>query len=253
MADCINDDNEIDLEPSTNYYGEKDPLFKQGNEDPINGISLSSGDLNSSDEINGVSEIKKCKPLDVEIVKQEPVKCDLKKKDDEPIFSWFFNSLLSFFRGEKKGTGDSVAKTILFSITLMFFMFMIYKNELYNISYLKSLFFTFIFLFKRFWVFFTIIFLLSLTQSVIFSFIPYFFQQFMNYLYLSINPLSDGDVNNRFQSLKEWIIVPYIYLMAVDTGFILITVLIFIFILFILLPFIIVLGYFVGLFLSFMD
>jgi hypothetical protein len=255
MANCINDDNEVELDISTTYYSEKDPLFKQGkDEGPVDGLTLSSGDLNSPDEVKGVSEIKKCNPLEVDsLTHEEPVKCELKKPKDPPFFSWFFNTLLSFFRGEQKGTGDTVAKTILFSITTLFFMFMIYKNELYKISYLKSLCFTFIFLFKGLWVFFTIIFLLSLTQSVIFNFIPYFFRQFFKYLYLSINPLSDGDVYNRYESLKEWIIVPNLYLMGVVTGFILVTILIFVFILFILLPFIVVLGYFVGVFLSFMD
>ena len=257
MADCINDDNEIEFDVSTTYYSEKDPLFKkQKDGPPVNGMSLSYGDINSTDEIKSVSEIKKCKPL--ELVKNltpaaQPVKCDANNVPEEPIFSWLINTMLSLFRGEQTSQGDTIAKSIIVSITGLFTIFLIIKFKFYEISNLKSLFFTLFFLFKRFWVFVILLFLISLTYNSIFSFIPYFSDQALKYLYLSINPLSDEGVNNTYESLRSWIVIPYVYLVIVDSFYIFVTTLILAFIILILLPFIIILGYFVGIFLSFMD
>ena len=257
MADCINDDNEIDLQPSTNYYSGKDPLFKQGKEGtPVNGLSLSYGDLNSPDEIDGVSEIKKCKPLDIGkslIPESEPVKCDIKTPEEEPMFATLTNTIISLFKDEQKSVGATVIKSIITSVTIMFILFLIYRGQLYSLSNLKSLLFTFIFLFKRFFVFATILFLLSLTYNVIFSFIPYFIEQFTKFLLLSINPLSDEDINKNYNFLSDWIIIPHVYLVSVVSYFIFITTLIGAFIVLILLPLIVILGYFVGIFLSFMS
>ena len=191
MADCINDDNEIELDVSTTYYSGKDPVYKKGREgEPIDGLSFTRGELNSAEEIKGVSEIKKCKPLKVAeslLPKSEAMKCEIKAIEEESTFSWLISTLLGLFRGEQKSTGDTVAKSIVLSVTALFFIFMIYKNKLYSIAYLKSLLFTLIFLFKRFWVFFIILFFLSLTYNVIFSYLPYFSDQALKYLYLSIN------------------------------------------------------------------
>ena len=257
MADCINDDNEIELEVSTTYYSEKDPLFKQAKDgQPVNGMSLSYGDLNSTDEIKGVSEIKKCKPLELAsslTPAAQPVKCDANSVPEESLFSWLINTMLSLFRGEQTSQGDTIAKSIIVSITGLFIMFLIYKFELYQLSNLKSLFFTLFFLFKKFWVFTLLLFFMSLTYNSIFSYIPYFSDQALKYLYLSINPLSDEGVNNTYDYLSGWIIIPHVYLVVVISFYIFVTVLIVAFIILILFPLIIILGYFVGLFLSFMD
>jgi len=256
MADCINDDNEIEFDASTTPYREKDPSFKkQKDTTPVNGLSLSYGDINSSDEIKGVSEIKRCKPLELKNITPaaQPVKCDPNNAPDEPIFSWLVNSMLSLFRGQQTSEGDTIAKSIIVSITGLFTMFLFIKFEFYKWENLKSLFFTLFFLFKRFWVFAALLFCISLTYNSIFSFIPYFFDQALKYLYLSINPLSDEGVNNTYETLRSWIIIPYVYLFFVTSFYILVTILIVAFIILILLPLIIILGYFVGLFLSFMD
>jgi len=256
MADCINDDNEIEVDASTTYYSEKNPEFKKERDgEPINGLSLSYGDLNSADEIEGVSEIKKCKPLKIANLTPaaEQVKCDASSTPDETIFSWLINTLISLFRGEQTSKGDTIAKSIIASITGMFVLFLLIKFEFYKISNLKSLFFTLFFLFKRFWVFAALLFCISMTYTSIFSFIPYFSDQALKYLYLSMNPLSDENVNNTYESLRDWIIIPYVYLVIVDSFYIFVTILLVAFIVLILLPYIIILGYFVGIFLSFMD
>jgi len=256
MADCINDDNEIELDASTTYYSGKDPSYKKPREgEPIDGMSLSYGDLNSKDEVKGVSEIKKCNPLKIAeaVPAAEPVKCDIKSPQEEPIFAWFLNSIISLLRGEQESTGNTVAKSIIVSVTLLFILFMIYKFQLYKIAYLKSMLFTLFFLFKRFWVFALILFFLSLTYSFIFNYIPFFSKEFGKYLYLSINPFSDEGVKNTFESLSAWIIIPYVYIVIVYSYYIFLTTLIGGFIILILFPLIILFGYLVGFFLSFMT
>lgn len=256
MAECINNDNEIDIESST-PYAEDDPLYRKEEEyKPINGFSYSKGDINTTEEIKSSSEIKKCKPPTSKMfgfASKVEEKCDPK----EP--SLYTQALDQIINGKEKGSvnflntaATPAAQAIIAGVSTMFAIFFIYKNGLYNPVYLKPLFFTFIFLFKRLICFTIIITLLILVFVAIFKLIPKYSRRFFRLLAKGLKPLLDDKIKRKYEKLKKWKILPFLYLILMMTYYLLLAFFMLVFILFLLFPLIVLSGYVIGVALSFM-
>lgn len=182
-----------------------------------------------------------------------------KKKLEELKDPWFFtNKIKKFVNNTGKGISDFKEKNknsktayIVGSITTIFIIYFFYRT--FKITYITSYFNTFLFLLKRMFFFTLIISLIILTYVLIIKYFPWFTELFIRYFILMINPLNDNGVNNTYNKWKEYKFAATFFLVCCHAGFTVLTFLLLIFLVFILAPFITILGYTIGVSLTFMD
>ena len=182
-----------------------------------------------------------------------------KKKLEELKDPWFFtNKIKKFVNNTGKGISDFKEKNknsktayIVGSITTIFIIYFFYRT--FKITYITSYFNTFLFLLKRMFFFTLIISLIILTYVLIIKYFPWFTELFIRYFILMINPLNDNGVNDTYNKAKEYKFLATFYLVCCHAGFTVLTFLLLIFLVFILAPFITILGYTIGVSLTFMD
>jgi hypothetical protein len=238
------------------------------------------GTIYTMAELNDYEETKKYKP---QIVKAIKTAQDAKKvyeylkmlsrvrinlKVDEPRKrkkleeiknpEFFTNKIKSFVNDTEKGISDFTEKNknsktayIIGAISTIFFTYLFYTS--FKITYLSSYFYTFLFLLRRLIFFILIITLIILTYALIIRYFPWFTKIFIQYLLLTINPLTDNNVNDSYHYLKQWKVLATIYLIGAHVVNAVITLFLLLFLIFILAPFIIILGYMIGVCLTFMD
>jgi hypothetical protein len=268
MTQCINTDNKIQIVKkalSDNGLSENTLSNSGFKKIHINGIS-SKGNTNTRDEIEGTGTInlQKCKdkltPTPANInnaydkstaLADEQVK-EMEKLKNPSLASRAVSSILynkedpqpNYFEPTSK-----YSKIIIGIITGFFTIFIIYSlvKTLGVWPSLKTL----GFLFKRLFVFIFIVSLIIFTYSI-FIWIFFIGKILIKYIIYAIDPLKHPTVDERHHSLLQWIILPQTYLIASRTYFILASLIIFLFMIF-LVFFIILLGYLIGVSLSFMD
>ena len=238
------------------------------------------GTIYTTEEINNYEETKKYKPQIVKSIKtaqdakkvyeylkmlsrvrinlklDEPRK--MKKLEEIKNPNFFTNKIKSFVNDTEKGVSDFTEKNknsktayIVGAISAIFFTYLFYTS--FKITYLSSYFYTFLFLLRRLFFFIIIITLIILTYALIIKYFPWISKIFIQYLLLTINPLNDNNVNDNYHYLKQWKVLATIYLIGAHVVNAVITLFLFFFICFILSPFIIILGYMIGVSLTFMD
>jgi hypothetical protein len=239
-----------------------------------------NGTVYTMAELNNYEETKKYKPQIVKSIKtaqdakkvyeylkmlsrvrinlklDEPRK--MKKLEEIKNPDFFTNKIKSFVNDTEKGVSDFTEKNknsktayIVGAISAIFFTYLFYTS--FKITYLSSYFYTFLFLLRRLFFFIIIITLIILTYALIIKYFPWISKIFIQYLLLTINPLNDNDVNDNYHYLKQWKVLATIYLIGAHVVNAVITLFLFFFICFILSPFIIILGYMIGVSLTFMD
>lgn len=238
------------------------------------------GTIYTMAELNDYEETKKYKPQIVKAIKTAQdakrvydylkrlseirinLKVDgprkMKKLEEIKNPDFFTNKIKSFVNDTEKGVSDFTEKNknsktayIVGAISAIFFTYLFYTS--FKITYLSSYFYTFLFLLRRLFFFIIIITLIILTYALIIKYFPWISKIFIQYLLLTINPLNDNDVNDNYHYLKQWKVLATIYLIGAHVVNAVITLFLFFFICFILSPFIIILGYMIGVSLTFMD
>ena len=238
------------------------------------------GTIYTMAELNDYEETKKYKPQIVKTIKTAQdakrvydylkrlseirinLKVDgprkMKKLEEIKNPDFFTNKIKSFVNDTEKGVSDFTEKNknsktayIVGAISAIFFTYLFYTS--FKITYLSSYFYTFLFLLRRLFFFIIIITLIILTYALIIKYFPWISKIFIQYLLLTINPLNDNDVNDNYHYLKQWKVLATIYLIGAHVVNAVITLFLFFFICFILSPFIIILGYMIGVSLTFMD
>lgn len=238
------------------------------------------GTVYTMDDLNNYEETKKNKPQIVKVIKTAKdakriydylkyltkIRINLKsgdpvdkKKLEELKDPWFFtNKIKKFVNNTGKGISDFKEKNknsktayIVGSITTIFIIYFFYRT--FKITYITSYFNTFLFLLKRMFFFTLIIGLIILTYVLIIKYFPWFTELLIRYFILMINPLNDDGVNDNYNKAKEYKYAATVFLFFCHAGFAFLTLLILIFLVFILAPFITILGYTIGVSLTFMD
>ena len=231
-------------------------------------------------ELNNYEETKKYKPQIVKSIKtaqdakkvyeylkmlsrvrinlklDEPRK--MKKLEEIKNPNFFTDKIKSFVNNTGKGISNFKQKNknsktayIVGAISIIFFTYLFYTS--FKITYLSSYFYTFLFLLRRLFFFVLIITLIILTYALIIKYFPWITKILIRYFLLTINPLTDNKVNDRYHYFKQWKVVATIYLICAHVINAIITLFLLMFVIFILAPFIIILGYMIGVCLTFMD
>jgi hypothetical protein len=238
------------------------------------------GTIYTTEEINNYEETKKYKPQIVKSIKTAQdakkvyeylkrlsgirinLKVDgprkMKKLEEIKNPDFFTNKIKSFVNDTEKGISGFTEKNknsktayIVAAISTIFFTYLFYTS--FKITYLSSYFYTFLFLLKRLFFFTLIITLIIITYALIIKYFPWISKIFIKFFLLMINPLNDNNVNDNYHYLKQWKVIANIYLILAHVGYAIVTLFLLIFICFILSPFIIILGYMIGVSLTFMD
>jgi len=182
----------------------------------------------------------------------------MKKLEEIKNPNFFTDKIKSFVNDTGKGISDFTEKNknsktayIVGAISTIFFTYLFYTS--FKITYLSSYFYTFLFLLRRLFFFVLIITLIILTYALIIKYFPWITKILIRYFLLTINPLNDNNVNDNYHYLKQWKVIATIYLIGAHVINAIITLFLLIFLIFILAPFIVILGYMIGVCLTFMD
>ena len=238
------------------------------------------GTTYTMEELNNYEETKKYKPQIAKTIKtakdakkvydylkrlsqiriNAKIEEQKKKKKLEELKdpNYFTKRIKDFVNNTKTGFSSIVEKNknsksayIIGILTIIFTIYLFYT--FFKFSYITQYFHTFLFLFKRLFFFIILIVLIVFTYTIIIKYVPWVLKQLAKYLILTTNPLSNDKINSNYNFWKQWKVVGSIYLGCSHVYYAIITILLFCFFVFILAPVIILLGYFIGVSLSFMD
>jgi hypothetical protein len=181
-----------------------------------------------------------------------------KKLEELKDPNYFTRKIKDFVNGTKTGFSSIVEKNknsksayIIGILTAIFTTYLFYT--FFKLSYITQYFHTFLFLFKRLFFFIILMILIVFTYTIIIKYVPWVLTQIAKYILLTANPLSNDTVNRRYEYWKQWKVAGSIYLGCAYIYYAVITLFLFLFFCFILSPVIVLLGYFIGVSLSFMD
>lgn len=181
-----------------------------------------------------------------------------KKLEELKDPNFFTKKIKDFVNDTKTGFSSIVEKNknsksayIIGILTTIFTVYLFYT--FFKFTYITQYFHTFLFLFKRLFFFIILVALIVFTYTIIIKYVPWVLKQLAKYLILTTNPLSNDKVNGNYNFWKQWKVVGSIYLGCAHVYYAVITTFLFCFFVFILAPVIILLGYFIGVSLSFMD
>jgi len=181
-----------------------------------------------------------------------------KKLEELKDPNFFTRKIKDFVNDTKTGFSSIVEKNknskSAYIIGILTFIFTVYFFfTFFKFTYITQYFYTFLFLFKRFFFFILLVALIIFTYTIIIKYVPWMLKQLTKYAILTANPLSNDKVNDWYNYWKQWKVLGTIYLGCAYAYYGFITLMLFLFFCFILAPFIILLGYFIGVSLSFMD
>ena len=200
--------------------------------------------------------LKTWKKTRVEVNLEGPKK--KKKLEELKDPNYYTRKIKSLANNTKQGFSSIIEKNknsktayIIGSLTVIFTTFLFYRS--FKISYINQYFNTFLFLIKRLFFFIVIIILSIFTYTIILKYVPWVLKQMAKYFILTVNPLTNDKVNNTYNYWSKWKVAGSIYLGGAHAAFGTLTILLLVGFVLVLMPFIILLGYFIGVSLSFMD
>jgi hypothetical protein len=161
------------------------------------------------------------------------------------------NNLNQGFSSIIQKNKNSKSAYIVGALTVIFTTYLFYRS--FKIYYVTQYFNTFLFLIKRLFFFIIIITLSLFTYTIILKYVPWVLSKMAAYFILTAKPLTNDTVNRDYTYLSQWKVIGSVYLGGAHAVFGAFTILLLVLFFFVLLPFIVLLGYFIGVSLSFMD
>jgi hypothetical protein len=163
----------------------------------------------------------------------------------------FANNLNKGFSSIIQKNKNSKSAYIVGALTVIFTTYLFYRS--FKIYYVTQYLNTFLFLIKRLFFFIIIITLTLFTYTIILKYIPWVLSKLIAYFILTMKPLTNDTANRHYNTWSQWKGLGTVFLVGAHIIFGLTLVGLLILFFFVLLPFIVLLGYFIGVSLSFMD